>query len=115
MVINRNILIGERVRFYRTSKGLTQAEMASALPVPLSGQQLSKYENGDNRWPADTLIGIAIFLGIDIRLLTGLEDGKHEGKDSDGWEAERYKNILLGMRERARKVIYKIIDGVATL
>lgn len=110
-----NALIGERVRFYRTSKGITLDKMAASFSVPISGQQLAKYEVGKSRWPADLLIEIAKDLRLDIRLLTGLEDGKHEGKDDAEWDAERYKSIILSLNEKARKVVYKIIDGIKTL
>ena len=111
----RNALIGERVRFYRTSKELSLEKLANSLPTPVSGQQLAKYETGVSRWPADLLVDIAVKMRIDIRLLTGLESGKHEGKDTPEWEAEKYKSIILSLSERTRKVIFKIIDGVATL
>lgn len=111
----RNILVGERVRFYRTSKGLSLVKMASAFPYRVSGNQLAKYETGQSRWPADMLCEVAVILKVDIRLLTGMEDGKHEGKNTAEWEAERYKCILLALHDRARKALFKIIDIVATL
>lgn len=110
-----NELIGERVRFYRTSRKLSLEHVAEKLPTPITGAQLARYETGQSRWPADTLVGIARILRTDIRLLVGLEDGKHEGKSSPEWDAEKYKCIMLELPEKNRKIIYKIIDGIMKL
>lgn len=110
MTTDRNTLIGDRVRFYRTAKGWSLATLAGMMPKPICGQQLARYETGQCRWPANLLIDMAVALAVDIRILTGLEDGKHEGKDNAEWDAERYKYLMLKLPEKARKVLYKIID-----
>lgn len=115
MLDARNKLTGERVRYYRTAREMSLQKLADSLPVPVGAQQLSKYENGVSRWPADLVCDLAKVLRVDVRLLLGLEDGKHEGKDSAEWDAERYKHTLLNMTQKARRVAYRIIDGVATL
>lgn len=111
----RNALIGERVRFYRTARDMTMSDLAARLENPITQQQLARYETGISRWPADLLVDIAVIFKLDIRLLTGLEDGKHEGKEDDEWDAEKYKSILLTMPIAARKVVYGIIEDLRKL
>ncbi len=113
--MNYNSFIGERVRFYRTSHGLSMETMAEKFSTPISGQMLARYETGKARWPADLVIEIASYLHVDIRLLTGQQDIKPEGDDEKEWEAEKYKHLLLSMSDKARKVIYYLIDGVKNL
>jgi transcriptional regulator with XRE-family HTH domain len=64
----RNIdkLIGQRVRAYRTSSGLSQAQLASGIGVTF--QQLQKYEKGINRVSASRLLRIAQVLDRPITL-----------------------------------------------
>ncbi len=110
-----NELIGERVRFYRTTRKMSLEHVGGKLPIPITAAQLARYETGQSRWTADTLVGIAKVLRVDIRLLVGLEDGKHEGKDSPEWDAEKYKCMLLELPEKTRRIVYKIIDGITKL
>lgn len=107
---DRNKLIGQRVRHYRTAKQMSLDALAGLLPRQLSAQQLANYEVGKSRWPADLVCELAVVFGVDIRLLVGMEYGKHEGKDNHEWEAEKYKTKLLALRPMVRNVIYKTID-----
>ncbi len=116
MEIDRNKLIGERVRFYRTANDMGLDALAISLPVAMtSAAMLSRYETGASRWPADLLAAVAMVLRVDIRLLIGLEDGKHEGKENHEWEAEKYKIVILSLPDRFREVCYKIIDAISKL
>jgi len=110
MATNRNMIIGERVRFYRLSKGITMEGLLEAIGSDLPFQSLSRYEKGTGRWPADLLIDIAIFLKVDIRKLTGM-DGEDIAEDEERI-AETYKTRILDMAPKARTLIYKIIDGI---
>ena len=111
----RNKLIGDRVRYYRTSKGWSLDKLATSIENPLSGQQLAKYETGVSRWPTDLVCDIAVTMRVDVRLLVGLESGKHEGKETDEWEAEKYKNLLLGMPRDFRSFMYNTINMLIKL
>lgn len=71
---SRNILIGERVRFYRIKNDLTLAQVASMLEKPCSHQLIARLETGKGRWFADTLAELSLILEIDARILMGLED-----------------------------------------
>lgn len=115
MNIDLNYLIGERVRFYRTSHGISLENLGAAVTNPISGQMLARYETGQSRWPADLVVDISTELGVDIRLLTGLEDKKPLMESTEEWELEKYKHILFSMSDKARKIIYLIINGVKDL
>lgn len=110
-----NKVIGERVRFYRTTRKMTMEKLAEQLAVPISPTQLHKYETGVSRWSADLVCDIAMIFRLDVRLLLGMEDGKHEGKSTEEWDAERYKCIILTLPVKVRGVIYRIIDSIKTL
>lgn len=56
--------VGERIRDRRTSLGLTQEHLASALQI--SYQQVQKYETGANRVSAGRLFELARILDIDV-------------------------------------------------
>lgn len=55
--------VGERIRHLRTTLGLTQEQLASALGI--SYQQIQKYETGANRVSAGRLYEIAIQLDVE--------------------------------------------------
>jgi transcriptional regulator with XRE-family HTH domain len=63
--------IGERLRYLRTSYGLSQAEVGAAIGV--SFQQIQKYEAGKNRVAVSTMLALADHLGISAaRFLRGI-------------------------------------------
>ncbi|NQV21706.1 MAG: helix-turn-helix transcriptional regulator [Rhodospirillales bacterium] len=55
--------VGERIRHLRTTLGLTQEQLASALGI--SYQQIQKYETGANRVSAGRLFEIAMQLDVE--------------------------------------------------
>ena len=63
-----NQLIGERIRYFRRKRGLTQASLAKLME--LSPQQLQKYEIGKNRISASRLKLISEILDVPINSLT---------------------------------------------
>jgi len=63
--------IGERLRYLRTSYGLSQAEVGASIGV--SFQQIQKYESGKNRVAVSTMLALADHLGISAsRFLMGI-------------------------------------------
>src|SRR5215470_17757433 len=62
-----DVIVGRNVRFWRMSKGLSQAELAKKLGVTF--QQLQKYEIGGNRIPTGRLVKAAAVLGVPISAL----------------------------------------------
>jgi len=73
-------LLGQRVRYLRREKGMSQTALAEQ--VGMTFQQVQKYENGSNRISATTLVKLAEALDVTaVALLSGL-DGT--GRDSTG-------------------------------
>jgi transcriptional regulator with XRE-family HTH domain len=64
--------VGARIRARRVFLGLSQTKLADALG--LTFQQVQKYERGDNRVAASTLVRVAAALGVSVAALVG-EDG----------------------------------------
>lgn len=108
--IDRNELIGDRVKFYRTSKKISRAKLVKCLPRKLTHQQFGRYEAGASRWPADLVCEVAEMLQIDIRLLLAMENGARERKDTREFIAEKYKSIMLSFDDKQRNFLYRIID-----
>ena len=65
-------VIGERIKFYRKKRGLTQASLSSLIGI--SAQQLQKYEIGKNKVSASRLKHIAETL--DVPIINLLNDPK---------------------------------------
>ncbi len=70
--------VGERIRDRRTTMGLTQENLASALNI--SYQQVQKYETGANRVSAGRLYEIAKRLDTEVStFFEGLEPTSERG------------------------------------
>jgi transcriptional regulator with XRE-family HTH domain len=67
-----DIDVGARIRARRVFLGLSQTKLANALR--LTFQQVQKYERGDNRVSASTLVRVAQALDTSVAALVG-EDG----------------------------------------
>ena len=67
-----DIDVGARIRARRVFLGLSQTKLANALG--LTFQQVQKYERGDNRVSASTLVRVAQALDSSVSALVG-EDG----------------------------------------
>lgn len=62
-------LIGNKIRQFRITKGMSQQELGEKLG--LTFQQIQKYEKGANRVDAARLLDIATVLDIDVMELYG--------------------------------------------
>ena len=63
--------LGERIRRYRVSRGLTQDHLAKMIGI--SFQQVQKYEKGINRVTTSCLLTICARLGVPVTdMLDGL-------------------------------------------
>lgn len=116
MAKDRNKIIGERVRFYRTARDMTMSDLVEALGNPILHQQLAKLEQGKARWTAVLLYEISCVLDVDIRKLIGIEGtdkGGHVGPDE--WKAEKYRGLLLKLHPDVRTLVYRLIDGLLLL
>ncbi|HLI66213.1 MAG TPA: helix-turn-helix domain-containing protein [Caulobacteraceae bacterium] len=65
--------VGARIRARRVFLGLSQTKLAKALG--LTFQQVQKYERGDNRVSASTLVRVGKALDITVAALVGEEGG----------------------------------------
>jgi transcriptional regulator with XRE-family HTH domain len=64
--------VGARIRAQRIFLGLSQTKLANALG--LTFQQVQKYERGDNRVSASTLVRVGHALDISVAALVGEDD-----------------------------------------
>ncbi len=70
-------VIGENLRRFRTLRGMTQAELASAMGITF--QQVQKYERGFNRLSASRLYRASQVLETDAAaLFEGMSAGKRK-------------------------------------
>lgn len=65
--------IGQRIRFARIAKKMSQTNLGDILGV--SFQQIQKNEKGVNRVTADRLTKMASHLGVTTNYLLGIEEG----------------------------------------
>jgi transcriptional regulator with XRE-family HTH domain len=68
-----DLLVGQNIRFFRMSKGMSQTRLGSLLGI--SFQQVQKYERGVNRVSAGRLVRMAKILAIPVRSLLHGADG----------------------------------------
>jgi len=77
-----DVLVGRRVRERRTLEGMSQ--MAVAINLGLSFQQLQKYEKGTNRISASRLYELAQLLDVPVSYFyEGMEEGKSAPSHDD--------------------------------
>ncbi len=69
--------VGARIRARRVFLGMSQTKLANALS--LTFQQVQKYERGDNRVSASTLVRVGRALDISVAALVGEDGGSPEG------------------------------------
>jgi transcriptional regulator with XRE-family HTH domain len=69
MAAEHTVRMGRRIKELRKKAGLTQRELAEAIPGKADGTQVSKWERGKNRPSDDTLEHIAKALGVDVAAL----------------------------------------------
>lgn len=103
---NPNDKIGEKIRMYRISINMTQAEFAQRLGV--TGASVSAYENGVRSPSFDVLIKISNILGISTDELLGRTKKSGQTMDVSGLNEEQIVS-LRQMAEFYRKY-NKMVD-----
>ena len=113
--------IGEQIKNYRKTAGLTQEQVANYLGV--STPAVNKWEKGSNMPDLSILVELADFYDVDIR---DIIDGERKGEDMNKEEKERLqlvadyaeteKNTLL-MRLRIFSIVglVSLIAGLVML
>lgn len=68
-----DIIVGQNIRRLRTSKGISQSDLGTAIGITF--QQVQKYEKGTNRVSASKLVKVAAALGVRVEVLfAGIDD-----------------------------------------
>lgn len=88
---NPNDRLGEKIRMYRTSINMTQAEFAQRLGV--TGASVSAYENGVRSPSFDVLIKISNILGISTDELLGRAKKTEQTMDVSGLSEEQVASL----------------------
>lgn len=106
-----NTALGERLFMLRQSKRMTQEQLGACLGV--SGQQVHKYETGENRITPERLQDCAQVLGVSVGYFFG--EGGEEG-------VRRYERAVLQVAaevirlpEDARKDFFRLARTVNRL
>lgn len=74
-----DVLVGQRVRAYRLSLGMSQTTLGEKVGVTF--QQIQKYERGTNRLGSSRLKKVADVLGVGIGTLFNEPESDHAGLD----------------------------------
>lgn len=78
--MDRVVVIGERIRKLRNSKGLTQKELGKILSM--NKTTISHYEKGERSPSIETLIKISDYFKVDIKYILGMNNiGKSYDKE----------------------------------
>jgi len=67
-----DVLVGQRVRAYRLSRGMSQSALGEKVGVTF--QQIQKYERGANRMGGSRLKKIATILGVNVAAFFGEDE-----------------------------------------
>lgn len=74
---NIDVIIGKNLRTQRELQHLSQDKLAKSLPVPITFQQIQKYEKGMNRISASTLYEIAAVMKLELKtFFNNIEEGR---------------------------------------
>lgn len=112
-----DVLVGTKVRHFRTLRGMSQETLGETVGVTF--QQVQKYEKGSNRISASRLVQIANALGIDVRLFfDGVDTVKSEDSPAiemvsksghqaaaliDKMPTQRVKNSMMALMKAVAK------------
>lgn len=108
-------MIGENIRFLRTSKGLKQSELATVLSTTQS--TIGKYERNEVEPNIDTLIKLSNFFGCSTDYLLGREqeDGLIVIDNSSNTISDIEQHILDVFRNLTNRNKIKVVgyvDGI---
>ena len=111
-----NQQIGENLRIYRKSRGMTLQQMSIALD--LTYQQLQKYESGQNRLKMDTVIDMAACFDIEpldmFSILLGSGEDIDNVKTLLSEEALELVNLYESISDKKiRKQLATLIKGIS--
>jgi transcriptional regulator with XRE-family HTH domain len=111
------VMVGARIRIFRTHCGMSQSDLAEKIGVAF--QQVQKYEKGTNRVGASRLSRIAAVLGVSIGELFEASgekpgDAKSPFRLLAGRDALRVLTAFSRMTDpRVRRAIAQLVETVA--
>ena len=99
------VLIGERIKFWRQQRRLTQEELAEA--VELTSGFISLIETGKKRASLETLLSICRVLNITLNdLLVGNQINSVSDYNTEFWE------LTVKLNESERHIVFEITKAV---
>jgi transcriptional regulator with XRE-family HTH domain len=96
-LINKDVdlFVGQRIKAFRLSKGLSQAQLIKKAGINMTQQMYSRYESGDARMYFSIIYALCSGLGISMfDLLDGKDDLKKLRKVSNSISKNVAKNSL---------------------
>jgi len=113
-----DVLVGARIRIFRTHRGLSQSDLAGKIGVAF--RQVQKYEQGIDRIGAGLLSRIAAALGVSIgELFESAEDRYSNSKSPlqlTDQDALRFLTAVSRIRDpRVRRAIAQLVEAAADL
>lgn len=99
--------LGETIHQLRTSRGMSQEELAEALGV--SRQSVSKWENGASVPDLDKLVGMSRLFGVTLdQLVCGAEAQPKAGEEPGGPETPKEKESPTPVRRTVGAVLLAV-------
>ena len=103
-----------RIRSLREEADMTQKELAARLGVK-GGAVVSKYENGVNPLPEDTLRLLSIIFGVSVDYILGLSDDRKKGTSLASpqlsWDALSLVEGADALSEEERRMIFSCVKA----
>lgn len=94
--------IGEKIRFYRKKRGMSQVSLAKLLEI--TPQQLQKYEKGKDRIRVSKLLKVAEILSVNMNHFLK-NQGNRNPDNSDSDLAKLVSNFEMINSDKAKKIL----------
>lgn len=98
--------IGGNVRRIRMEKGLTQEKLAEKTELSLT--VIQKVETGQSGLRLETLIRIALALGVSLDILTDMRESNEQNRD---WQKEVYL-LIRDKTVNEIKYVIAVVDSI---
>ena len=107
--------IGANIHFWRTLRGFSQKMLGEALDPPVTAQQISKFEFGQNRVSSSQLVGVAKALGIGVTVLfNGIQKFLPDFKDGTRSKQDgRLITAIQSLPDPTKKAVANLVEALA--
>jgi transcriptional regulator with XRE-family HTH domain len=104
---------GEKLRSIRTSKGITQYQLADLMNI--SQRMIAHYENQSKRPPLDKIKSFANALNVAIEELTGSGEISREQKKKEevSYSIMKRVKVVEQLPLRDQRAIFRLINSLA--